>query len=409
MRCFLLMLLTIPLYPAVETLTPVWVEAGPDGAVMARVVIAQRSECPSISINSGNPVIMSLRLPVPKNFQPVCEFPIRPGTKHAKVGTKDLILPKGNPSRVAVIGDTGCRVKGAVVQACNDPKVWPFAMVAMKAAAEKPQLVIHVGDYLYRESPCPAADRKQCGDSPNGDNWETWNADFFKPASTLLTAAPWAFTRGNHEACSRSWRGWFYYLDPRPFSEVCRDYSEPYLVTLGSFQLLMVDSSAAQDNRIEAAQLAKYTSLLKPYASTRAWLVEHHPMWGLRREQAGIGDAPLTAVMRQAYEAAGLLKIELILAGHTHLFEILSYATGRPPQIVAGDAGTALANEIQKDLKGETVFGTKVEGGTSRHEFGFTTLRRHGDRWELTLKNPAAQTLVSCSIQGKKAHCKGST
>jgi hypothetical protein len=37
-------------------------------------------------------------------------------------------------------------------------------------AARKPSLVIHVGDYIYRESPCPAGD-KGCKGSPYGDNW----------------------------------------------------------------------------------------------------------------------------------------------------------------------------------------------------------------------------------------------
>jgi hypothetical protein len=402
MRYWPLSLLAIQVYASVQTLTPVWVESGANGAVHARVVVAQASECPLLSMDNAAPVPMHVRLPVPKHFQPVCELEIPHGTKRAKSGNQRLVLPVNNPSRVAVIGDTGCRVKGDRIQACNDPEVWPFATVAAKTARAKPQLIIHVGDYLYRESPCPPSQVKECGGSPSGDNWDAWNADFFKPASTLLGAAPWAFSRGNHESCARSWVGWFYYLDPRPFSETCADYSEPYLVTLGGFQLLMVDSSAAQDDRVNSAQLAKYTSLLKPYAATKAWLVEHHPLWGLRHENAGKSYEPLTAVMQQSYDA----NIGLILAGHTHLFEILSYSSGRPPQIVAGDAGTALANQIQKDLKGETVFGTVVESGESRHEFGFTMLQRHGTRWDLALKNPAAKTLVSCRIEGTDAHCK---
>jgi hypothetical protein len=50
--------------------------------------------------------------------------------------------------------------------------------------------VIHVGDYLYREDPCPAAAQAQCGGTPSGDNYGAWNADFFKPAAKLLAAAP---------------------------------------------------------------------------------------------------------------------------------------------------------------------------------------------------------------------------
>ena len=65
-------------------------------------------------------------------------------------------VPAPDPQRILVLGDTGCRIKGTFVQACNDPVAWPFAGLAKAAAALKPDLVIHLGDYLYRESPCPA-------------------------------------------------------------------------------------------------------------------------------------------------------------------------------------------------------------------------------------------------------------
>ncbi len=73
-----------------------------------------------------------------------------------------------------------------------------------------------------------------CGGTPAGDNWEAWNADFFAPAAKLLAGAPWVFTRGNHESCDRSWRGWFYYLDPRPWDGTCQEYSPPYTVKIGT-------------------------------------------------------------------------------------------------------------------------------------------------------------------------------
>ncbi len=407
MRYFCLLLTVFPLSGAVQLLTPAWVEVGPDSKVLARVVIAESSECPAMKIDGASPVRMQVRAPVPKNFQPVCEFEIPAGAKRAMAGVQNLVLPSDNPAKVAVIGDTGCRLKGDRIQACNDPDVWPFAQVAATTASQRPQLVIHVGDYLYRETPCPPNGKSECGGSPNGDNWDTWSADFFTPASPLLAAAPWAFSRGNHESCARAWRGWFYYLDPRPFPEACPDFSEPWLARLGTFQLLMVDTSAANDAKVDPRQLARYTDLLKPFASTNAWLVVHHPLWGLKREKDDKGDVPLTAVLAQAYNAAAMSNIGLVLAGHTHLFEILSFSNGLPPQIVAGDAGTTLAGKIGKDLKGETVFGTQVASGTSRHEFGVTMLERKQKRWNVALRNPANKTLASCKIDGRTVRCQG--
>jgi len=61
--------------------------------------------------------------------------------------------------------------------------------LAASVAAAKPDLVIHVGDYLYRESACPPRD-SGCARSPHGDDWPTWTADFFAPAAPALLAAP---------------------------------------------------------------------------------------------------------------------------------------------------------------------------------------------------------------------------
>ena len=126
--------------------------------------------------------------------------------RHATVDGVPVPALADQLRRIVVIGDTGCRLKGTFVQACNDPVKWPFATVARLAAARHPDLVIHVGDYHYRETPCPAGDAG-CAGSPYGDNWAVWQRDFFIPAAPLLAAAPWVLVRGNHEAVQprRTW------------------------------------------------------------------------------------------------------------------------------------------------------------------------------------------------------------
>jgi hypothetical protein len=59
-----------------------------------------------------------------------------------------------------------------------------------------------------------AINLKGCKGSPYGDNWDTWKADFFKPAAPLLAVAPWIATRGNHEICARAGLGFMLFLDP---------------------------------------------------------------------------------------------------------------------------------------------------------------------------------------------------
>jgi len=259
-----------------------WVElTGPNGinGLTGNVPIARAltayvpteagaNPCPTITINGGTPVQMNLRAaatttiaartvstapgisaaaliggaagggPGKMALFPVssCEhqFPVgttSPGTSaviNAALpgGTQGITLPlpKANPQRIVIIGDTGCRLQtDNGTQSCNDPNPegtdtpYPFAAIAALAAAQNPDLVIHVGDWDYRDNECPAGLGFNCGGSPWGFGWDTWEADVFAPAAPLLAAAPWIMNRGNHEQCNRAGQGWYRYLDTQPF------------------------------------------------------------------------------------------------------------------------------------------------------------------------------------------------
>ncbi len=173
----------------------------------------------------------------------------RRGAIAAILDGKALPLPRPNPQRIVIFGDTGCRLKtGDPTQACNDAKAWPFPKVAAMAAAAHPDLMIHVGDYEYREDACPAGNAG-CAGSPFGYGWDAWNADFFQPAAPLFAAAPWIMARGNHEDCSRAGEGWFRFLDPAPMPTACADLTGDYVVRLGDFGVVVVDSAKVKDTR----------------------------------------------------------------------------------------------------------------------------------------------------------------
>ena len=195
-----------------------WVElTGPNGSngLTGNVAIARAvteatpadggaNPCPTITINGGTPVQMNLRAaattslalrsvntpPAKPALFPVssCEYPLPAGATSAVVAGQSLPLPKANPTKIVVIGDTGCRLQnGNGTQSCNDPNPngtdtpYPFAAVAALAAAQNPDLVLHVGDYAYRDNPCPAGQGYNCGGSPWGFGWDTWQADLFAP------------------------------------------------------------------------------------------------------------------------------------------------------------------------------------------------------------------------------------
>jgi len=225
-----------------------WVELGPEGAVLARAVTTEVS-CPGIALDAvSHP--MGVRA-APSGDYPVlvCETVLPAGITSAILDGQPLPLPKAHPKRIVAFGDAGCRIKPPEdpVQGCQDPAAWPAEQVSRRAAAEEPELVIHVGDILYRERPCPPEDVAKCGTSPTGYTWDTFNADFFTPQTALLRAAPWVFVRGDHEVCARAGSGWFLFFDPRPLPESCQDFTDPYTIQVGSLQLQVFDSSLAED------------------------------------------------------------------------------------------------------------------------------------------------------------------
>ncbi len=390
-----------------QQLTPAWVEMGESGAIV-RVVVTSPGDCPHIDID-GATGTMAARIPVPKGFRPACQSAIPRGARSVKVNGRALTLPRANPRRIVAFGDTGCRIKkGDEVQNCNDMDKWPFAEVSTRAASEKPALVVHVGDYLYREMLCPKGSEDKCGDTPAGDNWETWNADFFTPAAKLLAAAPWAFSRGNHETCARAWRGWFYYLDPRPWTGKCEQYSPAYAVRLGAFELIMLDSSQVTEDKQDAKQVSIYAGELRSIHAENAWLVDHHPFWGFKEGATGAPPVPLTATLEAAWDSAVPKGIHLVLSGHIHLFEVMSFEGARPTQLVTGDGGTNLAGPIPASVNGAVVGGEPVLASQSRREFGYTLLTKmpaKSKSWRLELKDRLQHVMLECSILDGPAKC----
>ena len=233
----------------------------------------------------------------PSNQRLVCETDVS-GATRVSINGEPLKMPPANPQRIVVIGDTGCRIKieaphpddadhdKSKVQDCNNRNQWPFKAVADAAAMSKPDVVIRVGDYIYREAACPADKSKDCGGSPRGDNWATWEADFFSPATKLLAAAPWIFVRGNHEICKRAGKGWFYYL--RPVGLCAERFlraqdTAARAVKIGSFQALVVNSSDAPDNRPTSQQVdhfAKQFQSAPDINLSHAWFLSHRPILG---------------------------------------------------------------------------------------------------------------------------------
>ncbi len=390
-----------------------WVELGPEGVLLARAVTGAAA-CPAI-VEDGVAHPMATRSAADAASFPVtvCEAIIPPGTQAAAVAGHPLPLPVGAPRRIAVIGDTGCVMEEpSYFQACNDPAAWPFPSVAQQIADWHPDLIVHVGDYFYREDPCPAAD-SGCAGSPSGDRWATWDADFFTPAAPMLAAAPLVVVRGNHESCARGGAGWFRLLDPRPLPAACPTYTAPYAIPVGDRRVLVLDSSAASDATAPPDQTAEYTAqfaTLQTLTGPSAWLLSHKPLWGVYKIDGTGADLQISPDSVELETASGNTLptgVELVLSGHVHRFELIGFAEAaqRPPQVVSGNAGGTLDPPVAAAPAGLALAGETFAAEVITSEFGYLTLESTGDDWTATEHAATGEARTTCAVRHLTATC----
>lgn len=388
-----------------------WLEYGPSGPI-ARAIVPGNGPCPNIVID-GTSQAMTLRASSTSDYNVTsCETPIAAGTTSASInGTALPIAKLGQSAKIAIIGDTGCREKVSGgkpdLQDCSDPNAWPFATNAQSVAAWDPDLVIHVGDYYYRE-----AKKDKSGNWVKaGYNWSGWEADFFSPANSLLRKAPWIFVRGNHEMCGRAAAGWFRFLDPNRYSwegqshcDSNLDFTPPYIVTVGTQSFAIVDSSAADDTNLNQDQVTTFQNQLQLIATTApagSWLLLHIPFWVL--EGSGTGTPTLYTAWAQANPQP--TAISLVVAGHKHLLETLDFTDGGVPQIVIGNGGTELTGS-PKVGSGTSINGRVVDDVYVRDNWGFMAATPTTTGWTMQVMSEKGNLKATCTATTSSFACQ---
>ena len=448
---------SVPLDTAVPLpLLAAYVLVGENGAASARAILpvskskTADSVCPVITVD-GKSQPMTLRVAAatvsqrptasdvehskPSQFPiTTCEFALPRNASSAKIGGTKLKLPNAEPRRIVLIGDTGCRMKKAdqAWQACLDQSEWPFRLIADAAAAMSPDLVLHVGDYHYRENACPP-DVPGCQTSPWGYGWDTWQADLFDPAAKLLAAAPWVVVRGNHEECRRAGQGWFRFLDPRPFDEArsCNDaandnianFTAPYPVPLANdLQLIIFDSAVSGSRPLDPAKprdahaFKQYheqfqaVDLLADKPGVTSIFLNHHPILGYSAYDNRVqgGSAALLSVMKTlrplVYYPAS---VQLALHGHVHLFEAISFSSNHPATILSGMGGdelsTVLPDPFPLDIPPSD--GVKLDSITHSNQFGFVVMDKQASTWKIGAYDVHGALQTTCILAGSKLRC----
>ncbi|CAN2535648.1 hypothetical+protein [Methylocapsa aurea] len=384
-----------------------WLQAATDGW-QARA-ITQNDSCPTATID-GRAVVMTPRARPGDGFAvTICAVNVPKGATNVSIDGAPLAPPPTRVDKILVFGDTGCRLKGMFLQDCNSIRAWPFRLTADMAAEIAPDLVIHVGDYHYRETACPTG-VKGCAGSPHGDNWETWNADFFEPGAALLRTAPWVMVRGNHEICARAGKGWTRALSPLPPAEAgaCVEREEAYRVDLDNPTLFVLDTTEAEERTVigqQAAFLRKQLAAAKDMPGP-VWYAFHKPIFSLFQSKKGekLGVNETLAAAAQDGLPSG---VQAILSGHLHAFEALSFREDRPAQFVVGVGGTAMDPRIPANFDGATIGEATVEHGRGvAATFGFAIFERGDGEWIVTNYDAHAAPLLRCHLRGRKIDCE---
>jgi len=386
-----------------------WVEVTDRGAEVRAVTV--EAACPTLTVDGRRHRMTERAGPNGAFANRICAAPLPHGAKAVRLGGQALPVPKPRPNRLVILGDSGCRLKGPVVQNCNDPKAgWPFALVSALAAKQKPDLVVHVGDYYYRETPCPAGDAR-CTGSPYGDKWETWKAEVFASAEPLLAAAPWVFARGNHEDCQRGGAGWFRLLDAAPQVRACPAQSDTFAVELGGVRLLVLDSADPDDFTVkpdqEAAFAARMDAMDKLRRGEPAWLVTHRPFWTIDRDGDTLTDGRGNANLRAAARGRDLKGVDLVLVGHVHNFTSLDFGDTRPPELIVGTGGD-LQNPA--DVPPPAVGPVAIDGQTAQAftmgRFGYFVFDRRGADWVGAFHDLTDAVIARCRLHAARLACE---
>ena len=344
------------------------------------IVEGAQAECPAITVDGQDKAARSRVNPDAGRFPvTVCEVVVATDATVAVAGQDVPTLSglAGNTLRVAAFGDTGCNPE----QDCATD--WPFPALAADAAAQHPDVVIHLGDYDYRGTPsrrsadaprvydgCVPGEGQSYVSLADLTNWQNWQDDFFAPAAPLLRAAPWVAVRGNHELCSRGGEGWFFFLDPHsilldplrgePRCDAPVVTTQPYSISVGSLDLVVLDDTdgceidvwqdlAAFDYQVRtlAPDLAQAATLADE-AGGPVWLLSHRPLWSAFVGKAGEAMSDGSEAWQRALDAAldGSLpeSVVMLLSGHAHEAQALVFDGPRPPQLIIGNGGTRLDN-----------------------------------------------------------------
>ncbi len=333
----------------------------------------------------------------------VCDAPLPAGATNVAVEGTRLPSPPRAPRTIVVFGDTGCRMLGDEQQNCGDIADWPFPKIAQTIAAVHPDLLVHVGDYYYRENNCPPSMTK-C-QNRWGDTSMSWDADWFSPGKPRVRGR----TAGDDPRQPRGLRARRARMVPvsrrRGHRHAVHRRRRRRLAAVGASRSTGCASSSRTPPPIRATatrtpRASRSTRRRSARAQTlaagttgEAWFVTHRPPFAnTNQTQALLG-------LGWHFAPFGT-----VLAGHVHDFEAINL-TGFPSLIVNGESGddlddagsTAKYIGFQKN-NGRPVYTFASPAPFATKQYGFAVYSQTATGWAISLRDADGIERRACAL-----------
>ncbi len=377
-----------------------WVQYSEKNSLFFRHLTSDlKKNCPSIIVDDKKIKTTERKHNLQKDFPvKICQTEIDNKIVH-NIKYKDLnISTKQNHfQKISVVGDAGCITDKNIEQKCNLLSEYPFPEIARNIAKNKPDMIVHVGDYFYSKSKCQKT--KECIGRSYGDNLETWKVDFLNNAEVFLKNTPILFIRGNHEKCTRGGNGWSVIFDYSENFRKCSTYTPSYNVEFDKLRFLVVDSAEAEDYVANLNRRSDRQELLDSYiqqfnnlaqfvkSDKENILIIHRPVlskeirpWDKENKIHDINYTLNYAIQNSEFKKVFPM-VKFILSGHTHtgMFLKLKHKNHQLYQIVSGNGG-AFLNKTEMIGKAKKIFNYKIKDSYQYQGFGFTELLINDDK-----------------------------
>ncbi len=147
-------------------------------------------------------------------------------------------------------------------------------------------------------------------------------------------------------------------------------------------------------------------------------LVEHHPILGFAPVkgdgggvQVKVSELGTQSVLKDLHPQRLLdPQIQLVLAGHVHLFEAITFTTDHPMQIVTGNGGSSPDVDLPAVLPAQATpyAAATIDHFNSTSRSGFMTMERSSavsNNWVIKSWDQHGQLMTTCTVSSGSKVC----